>query len=107
RNGKIEAFFTNEWWWTMTCEYSDIVLPADSWAEHNVHDMTASVTNPFITTMPESEIDRIYDTRNDAQHYKGGAERLAEITGDDRFVDYWQFIDEDEHRAKPYLQRPL
>ena len=105
RNGKIEAFFTNEWWWTMTCEYSDIVFPADSWAEHNVHDMTASVTNPFITTMPETGIDRIYDTRNDAQHYKGVAEKLAEITGDDRFEEYWQFIDEEEHRAKPYLQR--
>ncbi|WP_049927103.1 molybdopterin-dependent oxidoreductase [Halopiger goleimassiliensis] len=107
RTGKIEAFFTNEWWWSMTCEYSDIVFPADSWAEHHVHDITASVTNPFITTMPETEIGRIYDTLNDAQHYKGVAEKLADLTGDDRFADYWAFIDEDEHRAKPYLQRIL
>ncbi|ELY91880.1 molybdopterin oxidoreductase [Natrialba hulunbeirensis JCM 10989] len=105
RNGKIEAFFTNEWWWTMTCEYSDIVFPVDSWAEHHVNDITASVTNPFITTMPETEIDRIYNTRNDAQHYQGVATALAEITGDDRFDDYWEFIDEDEYQAKPYLQR--
>ncbi|MFC4544733.1 molybdopterin-dependent oxidoreductase [Halosolutus amylolyticus] len=105
RNGKIEAFFTNEWWWTMTCEYADVVFPADSWAEHNVHDVTASVTNPFLMVMPETGIDRIYNTRNDAQHYAGVAEKLAEITGDDRFVDYWAFIDEDEYRAKPYLQR--
>ncbi|MEM4782077.1 MAG: molybdopterin-dependent oxidoreductase, partial [Halalkalicoccus sp.] len=107
RSGNIEAFFTNEWWWTMTCEYSDIVFPADSWAEHHVHDITASVTNPFITTMPESKIDRIYDTRNDAQHYQGVSERLAELTGDERFADYWAFIDEEEYKAKPYLQRIL
>ncbi|GAB7021061.1 molybdopterin-dependent oxidoreductase [Halostagnicola bangensis] len=105
RTGKIEAFFTNEWWWTMTCEYSDIVFPVDSWAEHHVNDITASVTNPFITTMPETGIDRIYNTRNDAQHYKGVAAELAEITDDDRFIDYWEFIDEDEYQAKPYLQR--
>ncbi|MCH7659077.1 MAG: molybdopterin-dependent oxidoreductase [Euryarchaeota archaeon] len=105
RNGKIEAFFTNEWWWTMTCEYSDIVFPVDSWAEHHVHDITASVTNPFITTMPETGIDRIYNTRNDAQIYSGVAEHLGELTGDSRFADYWEFIDEDEYRAKPYLQR--
>ncbi|MFC6717276.1 molybdopterin-dependent oxidoreductase [Natrialbaceae archaeon GCM10025810] len=108
RTGKIEAFFTNEWWWSMTCEYSDIVFPADSWAEHHVHDITASVTNPFITTMPETGLEeRIFDTLNDAQHYKGVGEKLAELTGDDRFVDYWAFIDEDEYRAKPYLQRIL
>ncbi|NUB91920.1 molybdopterin-dependent oxidoreductase [Haloterrigena sp. SYSU A121-1] len=105
RTGKIEAFFTNEWWWSMTCEYSDIVFPADSWAEHHVHDITASVTNPFITTMPETEIDRIYNTLNDTQHYKGVAEKLAELTGDDRFEDYWAFIDEAEYQAKPYIQR--
>ncbi len=105
RNGRMEAFFVNEWWWTMTCEYADIVFPADSWAEHKVHDITASVTNPFVITMPESGIDRIYNTRNDAEHYKGVAEKLAEITGDDRFADYWEFIDEEEYQAKPYLQR--
>ncbi len=106
REGMIEAFFTNEWWWTMTCEYSDIVFPADSWAENSVYDITASVTNPFVNVMPETGLDeRIYDTRNDAQHYQGVAEKLADITGDDRFEEYWAFIDEDEHRGKPYLQR--
>jgi nitrate reductase alpha subunit len=108
RTGRIEAFFCNEWWWTMTCEYSDIVFPVDSWAENHVHDITASVTNPFINVMPETELDdRIYNTRNDTQHYKGVAQKLAEITGDDRFEDYWAFIDEDEYQAKPYIQRIL
>jgi nitrate reductase alpha subunit len=104
RTGRIEAFFTSEWWWTKTCEYSDIVFPVDSWAEHHQHDITASVTNPFVMAMPTTGIERIYDTRNDAEIYAGVAEKLAELTGDDRFEDYWAFID-DEHRATPYLQR--
>ena len=108
RNGRIEALFTNEWWWTKTCEYSDIVFPADSWAEHHVHDITASVTNPFVMAMPTTGLDeRIYETKNDAQHYAGVADALAELTGDDRFSDYWAFIDEDEYRARPYLQRVI
>ncbi len=108
RNGRIEALFTNEWWFTKTCEYSDIVFPADSWAEYHVHDITASVTNPFVMAMPETGLDeRIYNTRNDAQIYRGVAEKLGEKLEDDRFEDYWAFIDEDEYRAKPYLQRVI
>ncbi|TYL37793.1 molybdopterin oxidoreductase [Natronococcus pandeyae] len=108
RNGRIEALFTNEWWWTKTCEYSDIVFPADSWAEYHVHDITASVTNPFVMAMPETGLEeRIYETRNDAQIYQGVAEALAERTDDDRFADYWAFIDEDEYQGRPYLQRVI
>ncbi|EMA46906.1 molybdopterin-dependent oxidoreductase [Halobiforma nitratireducens] len=104
RNGRIEAFFTSEWWWTGTCEYSDIVFPVDSWAEHHQNDITAAVTNPFVMAMPATEMDRIYDTRNDAEIYAGVAEKLGELLDDDRFEDYWAFIDE-EHEARPYLQR--
>ncbi|MDZ5812089.1 molybdopterin-dependent oxidoreductase [Halorubrum sp. AD140] len=105
RTGKLEAFFCNEWWWTMTCEYSDIVFPADSWAEQNVYDLTASVTNPFLMVFPETEIDRIYDTRHDTQIYQGVAEKLAEKLDEPRLADMWAFIDEDEHRGKPYVRR--
>ncbi|RQH00120.1 molybdopterin-dependent oxidoreductase [Natrarchaeobius oligotrophus] len=104
RTGRIEAFFTNEWWWTGTCEYSDIVFPADSWAEHHQNDLTAAVTNPFVMAMPTTEMERIYDTRNDAEIYAGVARALGDLLDDDRFDDYWAFID-DEHTARPYLQR--
>ncbi|MFP4591636.1 MAG: molybdopterin-dependent oxidoreductase [Halobacteriales archaeon] len=107
RTGTIEAFFTNEWWWTMTCEYSDIVFPVDSWAEQHVHDVTASVTNPFLMVVPETGIDRIYDTKHDTQVFKGVAERLADLLDEPRLRQLWQFIDEDRHRGKPYLQRIL
>ncbi|WP_394742383.1 molybdopterin-dependent oxidoreductase [Natronococcus roseus] len=105
RTGDIEALFTNEWWFTKTCEYSDIVFPADSWAEHHMNDITASVTNPFVMAMNTTGLDeRIYNTRNDAEIFRGVAQQLGEKLDDDRFEDYWEFIDE-EHEARPYLQR--
>lgn len=99
----IDTLVCNDWWWTASCEYADIIIGVDSWGEYNVHDMTASVTNPFIQVMPLSKIDRIYDTRSDTETYAGVAEKLAEITGDSRFKDYWAFIEQD--KAKTYLQR--
>ncbi|MFA9518592.1 molybdopterin-dependent oxidoreductase, partial [Halopenitus sp. H-Gu1] len=107
RTGKLEAFFCNEWWWTMTCEYSDIVFPADSWGEQKIHDVTASVTNPFLMVFPETGIDRIYDSRHDAQIYQGVAGELAERLNEPRLEQMWEFIDEEEHKGKPYLQRIL
>ena len=41
----IDAVIVNEWWWTGSCEYADVVLGVDSWGEYNVHDMTNSCTN--------------------------------------------------------------
>ncbi|MBF0336390.1 MAG: molybdopterin-dependent oxidoreductase [Nitrospirae bacterium] len=102
----VEAIFINEWWWTGTCEYADIVFGVDSWAEYNIHDMTQSCTNPFMQVMPLTEIKRIHDTKSNTETYKGVAAALAKITGDNRFNDYWAFIDE-KHRAKPYIQRVL
>ncbi len=103
RNRKIETLVVNEWWWTASCEYADIVLPVDSWGEYNVHDLTASVTNPFVMVAPISGIPRIYDTRGDVETYMGISEKLADITGNTMFRDYWKFIKED--KAKTYLQR--
>jgi nitrate reductase alpha subunit len=102
----IEAVFVNEWWWTGTCEYADIVFGVDSWAEYNMHDITQSCTNPFMQVMPLTEIKRIHNTKSNTEVYKGVAAALAKITGDKRFDDYWAFID-DKHRAKPYMQRIL
>ena len=101
----IEAVFVNEWWWTGSCEYADVVFAIDSWGEYNVHDVTNSCTNPFMQVMPLTHIDRIHNTRNDCEVYAGVAARLARITGDDRFITYWKFID--EGKAAPYIQRIL
>ena len=101
----IDAVIVNEWWWTGSCEYADVILAVDSWGEYNVHDMTNSCTNPFMQVMPLSKIDRIHNTRSDSQIYAGVASKLAEITGDQRFNDYWHFIEKD--KAATYIQRVL
>ncbi len=101
----IEALFVNEWWWTASCEYADIVFGVDSWGEYQVHDMTQSCTNPFLQVMPLTGIERVHGTRSDTQTYQGVAHKLASLTGDKRFRDYWHFITED--KAKTYIQRVL
>jgi nitrate reductase / nitrite oxidoreductase, alpha subunit len=45
---RIEMIAVNEWWWTASCEWADIVFGVDSWSELKHPDMTASVTNPFL-----------------------------------------------------------
>ena len=101
----IDAVIVNEWWWTGSCEYADVVFAIDSWGEYKVHDITNSCTNPFMQVMPLSKIPRIHSTRNDTEVYAGVAAKLAELTGDQRFVTYWKFID--EGKAVPYIQRIL
>lgn len=102
----IDVVIVNEWWWTGSCEYADIVFGVDSWGEYNQHDLTNSCTNPFMQVMPLGQIKRIHDTRSDTETYKGVAGELARLTGDKRFDQYWKFIDK-KHRAKPYVQRIL
>ncbi len=100
---KIEAIIVNEWWWTMSCEYADVVFGVDSWGELKYPDMCGSVTNPFVQVFPRTPLPRIFDTRSDIETYAGVAEKLAELTGDQRFKDYWHFVR--ENRVDVYLQR--
>lgn len=100
---KIEAIVVNEWWWTMSCEYADVVFGVDSWGELKYPDMCGSVTNPFVQVFPRTPLPRIFDTRSDIETYMGVAEKLAELTGDARFRDYWHFVR--ENRVDVYLQR--
>jgi len=100
---RIEAMIVNEWWWSMSCEYADVVLGVDSWAEFKHPDFCGSVTNPFITIYPKTPIKRIFPTVSDIETYSGVAKRLAAITGERRFEDYWKFVD--EGRVEVYIQR--
>ncbi len=102
---RIEMVAFADWWWTGSCEYSDIVFAVDSWAEFKHPDMTASVTNPFLTLFPVTPLARIYDTRSDIEVPAGVAGKLAEITGDQRFNDMWKFVN--EKKTDVYLQRIL
>ena len=100
---RVDMLVVNEWWWTASCEYADVVFPVDSWAEFKHPDATASVTNPFISIFPRTPLARIFNTRSDIECAAGVAAALAKQTGDDRFRKMWQFVYDDKVDA--YLQR--
>jgi len=102
---KVEFIAVNEWWWTASCEYSDIVFPVDSWAELKVPDMTISVTNPFLYVFPRTPLPRIHDTRSDVEVAAGISEAIGKLTRDSRWRDYWALLH--EGAMLPYIQRIL
>ncbi|MCR4415615.1 MAG: molybdopterin-dependent oxidoreductase, partial [Thermoguttaceae bacterium] len=102
---KIEMVCVNEWWWSTSCEWADVVFGVDSWAELKHPDMTASVTNPFLSVFPRTPLKRIFHTLGDIEVLALVASKLADLTGDRRFVDYWKFVH--EGRTEVYLQRIL
>jgi nitrate reductase alpha subunit len=102
---KQDAVFCNEWHWTSSCEYSDLVFPADSWAEFKLPDMTASCTNPFLLAFPKTPIARIHDTRSDYEILAGVAVALGDLVGEPRMEAYWRGVLDGD--PTPYLQRVL
>jgi nitrate reductase alpha subunit len=65
--------------------------------------MAGSVSNPFVSIYPRSPLPRIYDTVGDVDTYAGVGRALARETGDNRFGDYWRFVQ--DGRTDVYLQR--
>ena len=102
---RIEMVCVNEWWWSTSCEWADVVFGVDSWAELKHPDMTASVTNPFLQIFPRTPLERIFKTIGDIEVYALVSSKLAKLTGDQRFNDYWKFVN--EGRTESYLQRIL
>ncbi|OGK84809.1 MAG: molybdopterin oxidoreductase [Candidatus Rokubacteria bacterium GWC2_70_16] len=100
-----ECVVVNEWWWSGSCEYADIVYGVDSWMEFKYPDMTASNTNPFLQVFPRTPLRRNFGTVSDLDTYAGVAAALARLTGDRRFSDYWKFVT--DNRLEVYLQRVL
>ncbi|MEM4410739.1 MAG: molybdopterin-dependent oxidoreductase [Candidatus Caldarchaeum sp.] len=96
---KIELIMVNDWLWTATCEYADVVFGVDSWIERKKPDVYASVTNPFLQAWPRTPLPRIFNTRDDVDVLAGIALKLSELTGDRRFRDYWHFVLEDRVEA--------
>ena len=102
---KIEMIAVQEWWWSTSCEWADVVFGVDSWAELKHADMTASVTNPFLSIFPKTPLKRIFNTIGDIDVLALVGSKLADLTDDQRFNDYWKFVRED--RTDVYLQRIL
>ncbi len=102
---RVEFIAQNEWWWTASCEYSDIVFAVDSWAEFKYPDMTISVTNPFLYTFPITPLKRIHDTRSDTEVAAGICRAIGKVTDDPRHEPYWHFVENGQMRT--YIQRVL
>ncbi|MCC7078312.1 MAG: molybdopterin-dependent oxidoreductase [Acidimicrobiia bacterium] len=102
---KIDMVVVNEWFWTASCEYADIVFGVDSWFERKVPDIYGAVTNPFLQAWPRGPLARLHDTRDDTQVWAGFGNALAAVTGDSRFRDYWHFINTGQ--AEVYLNRGM
>jgi nitrate reductase alpha subunit len=102
---RIEMIAVNEWWWSTSCEWADIVFGVDSWAELKHPDMTASVTNPFLGIFPNTSLPRVFNTIGDIDVLALVGAKLAKLTGEERFNDYWKFVR--EGKTDVYLQRVL
>jgi len=102
---KIEMIAVQEWWWSTSCEWADVVFAVDSWAELKHPDMCCSVTNPFLTVFPRTPLPRPFETRGDIEVLSLVGHKMAALTGDKRFADCWRFVD--EGRTDIYLQRIL
>jgi nitrate reductase / nitrite oxidoreductase, alpha subunit len=100
---RCELVVYNEWWWTGSCEYSDIVYGVDSWVELKQPDLTASNTNPFAQVFPATALPRAFQTVTDNEAYLGVARELSRMTGDQRFEQMWHFVA--ENAMEVYLQR--
>jgi nitrate reductase alpha subunit len=101
---KIDQIITQDIEMTASCEYSDFILPANSWLEFEQVEVTASCQNPFLQIW-KGGIKPMFDTKDDIAIMAGVAKALAGVTGDQRFADYWKFAL--EGRAEVYLQRLL
>lgn len=88
---RIEMIVVNEWFWTKTCEYADIVFGVPSWIERKLPDIYGSCTNPFLQAVVPSPLPYLHDVRDDLDTYIGVSEALRDLTADERFAQAWQF----------------
>ncbi|MBW1879791.1 MAG: molybdopterin-dependent oxidoreductase, partial [Deltaproteobacteria bacterium] len=101
----IEMIAVQDWWWSTSCEWADVVFAVDSWSELKHPDMTCSVTNPFLTVFPRTPIPRAFETIGDIEVLALVGRHMAQLTGDQRFRDLWHFVE--KGRTDVYLQRIL
>jgi len=97
-----EMVIYNDWEWTGSCEYADVVLPVPSWMEITHPEWATSNSNPFVFVW-RGGIPHLFETLQDHEWAALVSHKLADLTGDNRFIDYWKFLD--EGRSEVYIQR--
>ncbi len=106
-NPKIDCIIAQDVEMTSSCEYSDLVFPANTWMEFQTYEITASCSNPYLQIW-KGGMPPLYETRDDVYILAESAEALANETGDQRFADYWRFILNDKATGvNVYIQRLL
>ncbi len=106
-NPKIDCIIAQDCEMTSSCEYADMVFPANTWMEFQTYEITASCSNPFLNIW-KGGIDPVHDAHDDVHILADTAEALAKETGDERFANYWRFILKDKTQGvKIYMQRLL
>ncbi len=103
-NPNVEMIVSIDIQMTASVEYSDIALPANSWLEFEGLEVTASCSNPFLQIW-KGGIPPIFESRDDLVILSQIAQKLGELTGDQRFDDYWKFALEGKREI--YIQRLL
>src|SRR3970040_1020129 len=103
-NPLVELIISMDIEMTSSIEYADFGLAANSWAEFEVHEITASCSNPFLQIW-KGGIPPLYDTRDDVRILAELGAVLGDQVGDRRFRDYWRFAL--EGRPEVYIQRLL
>jgi nitrate reductase alpha subunit len=99
---KVDMIVDQQIEWTGSAEYSDVVLPVNSWVEIQDHECGASCSNPFLQVW-KGGIKPVHDTIDDQMVFAKVADALAKRTGDQRFADYFKFVT--EGKSKVYIQR--
>lgn len=102
-NPKVDMIVDQQVEWTGSAEFSDVVLPANSWAEFQDLEVGGSCSNPFLQAWGGDGIEPLYDSKDDAAIFSAVGAALAREIGDRRFADYWRFIE--ERKARVYIQR--
>jgi len=101
-NPKVDLIVDQQIEWTGSAEFADVVLPANSWMEAETLEMAGSCSNPFLQLW-RGGIEPLHDTKDDIAIFAGIAGALAELTGDERFAEYFRFAD----RPEVYIDRVL
>ncbi|OFV97704.1 MAG: nitrate oxidoreductase subunit alpha [Acidobacteria bacterium RIFCSPLOWO2_02_FULL_61_28] len=103
-NPNVEMIVSLDIQMTASIEYADLALPANSWLEFEDLEVTGSCSNPFLQVW-KGGIPPVFNSKDDLAILAGIASALADVTGDQRFRDYFKF--ELEGNRKIYLQRLL
>ena len=105
-NNNVDMIVAQDIEFTGSCEYSDIVLAPNSWAEFESYEITSACSNPFHQIWGGTGIKPIFDTIDDNLIHREFGRRMAEVTGDKRFADFMKVYEgKAPNRTKAMIRR--